>query len=126
MDRETLRCLTDCIDNAHHFGATCVAGFTGRLRGKPLTDSLPRYREVWSELAQDYELTDQSVDTEDLDTALRRPGTKSSFVVTTSDAELVDLLSNSRPTDDGTDESIASCTFPRPPGGRDVSGRGAA
>jgi superfamily I DNA/RNA helicase len=49
--------------------------------------------EVWSELAQDYELTEQPVDTRDLDTALRRPGTKSSFVVTTSDAELVDLLS---------------------------------
>ena len=40
------------IDNAHHFGATCVAGFTGRVRGKPLTDSLPRYKEVWSELAK--------------------------------------------------------------------------
>jgi sugar phosphate isomerase/epimerase len=40
MDRETLRCWIDCIDNAHHFGATCVAGFTGRLRGQPLT--LPR------------------------------------------------------------------------------------
>jgi sugar phosphate isomerase/epimerase len=52
MDRETLRCWNDCIDNAHHFGATCVAGFTGRLRGQPLTDSLPRYREVWSELAR--------------------------------------------------------------------------
>ncbi|MCW1404294.1 sugar phosphate isomerase/epimerase [Novosphingobium sp. MW5] len=42
----------DCIDNAHHFGATCVAGFTGRLRGRPIEDSLPRYREVWSELAR--------------------------------------------------------------------------
>jgi sugar phosphate isomerase/epimerase len=51
MDRETLKGWKDCIDNAHHFGATCVAGFTGRLRGRPLTESLPRYREVWSELA---------------------------------------------------------------------------
>ncbi len=42
----------DCIDNAHHFGATCVAGFTGRIRNKPLPESLPRYREVWSELAK--------------------------------------------------------------------------
>ncbi len=51
MDRLTLAGWKDCIDNAHHFGATCVAGFTGRLRGRPLPDSLPRYRQVWSELA---------------------------------------------------------------------------
>ncbi|MGO7711757.1 hypothetical protein ACC666_36325, partial [Rhizobium johnstonii] len=41
-----------CIDNAHHFCATCVAGFTGRILGKPLTDSLPRYKQIWSELAK--------------------------------------------------------------------------
>ena len=35
-DREALQGWKDCIDNAHHFGATCVAGFTGRVRGKPL------------------------------------------------------------------------------------------
>jgi sugar phosphate isomerase/epimerase len=52
MDLATLQGWKDCIDNAHHFGATCIAGFTGRLRGKPLTDSLPRYREVWSDLAR--------------------------------------------------------------------------
>lgn len=52
MDRRTLQGWKDCIDNAHHFGATCVAGFTGRVRGKPLTDSLPRYKSVWSDLAK--------------------------------------------------------------------------
>jgi sugar phosphate isomerase/epimerase len=52
IDRETLQGLKDCIDNAHHFGATCVAGFTGRLRNRPLPESLPRYKEVWSELAK--------------------------------------------------------------------------
>ena len=52
MDRQTLEGWRDCIDNAHHFGATCVAGFTGRIRGKPLTDSLPHYRTTWSELAR--------------------------------------------------------------------------
>ena len=52
MDLATLQGWKDCIDNAHHFGATCVAGFTGRVRGKPLTDSLPPYRKVWSELAR--------------------------------------------------------------------------
>ncbi len=52
MDRQTLQGWKDCIDNAHHFGATCVAGFTGRIRNKPLTDSLPQYKKVWSELAK--------------------------------------------------------------------------
>ena len=42
MDRQTLQAWKDAIDNAHHFGATCVAGFTGRVRGKPLTESWPR------------------------------------------------------------------------------------
>ena len=46
MDLQTLQGWKDCIDNAHHFGASCVAGFTGRIRGKPLTDSLGRYRQV--------------------------------------------------------------------------------
>ena len=52
MDRQTLQGWKDCIDNAHHFGAACVAGFTGRIRNQKLTDSLARYREVWSELAK--------------------------------------------------------------------------
>ncbi|HVY21144.1 MAG TPA: sugar phosphate isomerase/epimerase [Bauldia sp.] len=52
LDHQTLQGWKDCIDNAHHFGATCVAGFTGRIRGRPLTESLPRYREVWSDLAR--------------------------------------------------------------------------
>ena len=52
MDRQTLQGWKDCIDNAHHFGATCIAGFTGRIRNRPLTESLPRYREIWSELAK--------------------------------------------------------------------------
>lgn len=49
--------------------------------------------EVWSELSQDYDITGDEVDTEDIDSALDRPGTKSTFIVTTSDAELVELLS---------------------------------
>ena len=52
MDRQTLQGWKDCIDNARHFGATTVAGFTGRVRNKPLTDSLKRYKEVWSDLAR--------------------------------------------------------------------------
>ena len=52
MDLQTLQGWKDCIDNAHHFGATCVAGFTGRLRGRPLPESLPRYKEIWTDLAK--------------------------------------------------------------------------
>ncbi|MBL4811882.1 MAG: sugar phosphate isomerase/epimerase [Rhodobacteraceae bacterium] len=52
LDLETLEGWKQCIDNAHHFGATCVAGFTGRVRNKPLPDSLPRFKEVWGELAK--------------------------------------------------------------------------
>lgn len=49
--------------------------------------------EVWAELSQDYELAGGDVDTEDLDTALKQPGTRAGFVVTTNDTELVGLLS---------------------------------
>jgi len=49
--------------------------------------------EVWAELAQDYVLERQDVDVDDIDTALDQPGTKSGFVVTTSDTELIELLS---------------------------------
>ncbi len=52
LDRETLKGWRTLIDNAHLFGTDLVTGFTGRVRGKPLTDSLPRYRKVWSELAR--------------------------------------------------------------------------
>lgn len=49
--------------------------------------------EAWSELSQDYDLTKRDVDPNDLETALEQPGTQSGFVVTTNDAELVELLS---------------------------------
>ncbi len=52
MDIATLQGWKDCIDSAHHFGANCIAGFTGRLRGKSIPDSLPRYRQIWSDLAK--------------------------------------------------------------------------
>jgi sugar phosphate isomerase/epimerase len=52
LDRETLAGWEAAIENAHLFGTNVVAGFTGRLRGKKLTDSLPRYREVWGRLSK--------------------------------------------------------------------------
>ncbi len=50
-DLETLRGLEQLIDHAHLFGTDVVAGFSGRVRGKPLPDSLDRFRSVFSPLA---------------------------------------------------------------------------
>ena len=52
LDRQTLGGWETLIDNAHLFGTDVVAGFTGRIRGKPLTESLPRFKEVWGRLAE--------------------------------------------------------------------------
>lgn len=49
--------------------------------------------EVWAELSKDYSLSDEKVDPEDFEKAIDQPGTRSGFVVTTNDAELVELLS---------------------------------
>ncbi len=52
IDQETLAGWEAVIDNAHLFGADIVGGFTGRLRGKPIPDSLPRFKEVFGPLAK--------------------------------------------------------------------------
>ncbi len=57
-----------------------------------LADGTP-VEEAWAEIQASYLVPAHTeVDTEDLDTALNQPGTKSGFVVTTTDTELVDLL----------------------------------
>lgn len=50
-DLETLSAWEQAIDNARLFGCDIVAGFTGRVRGKPIIESLPRFKEVWTALA---------------------------------------------------------------------------
>jgi sugar phosphate isomerase/epimerase len=52
LDRKTLAGWEALIDNAHLFGAKTIAGFTGRIRGKPLEESLPRFKSVWGKLAK--------------------------------------------------------------------------
>ena len=52
IDRQTLRGWETLIDNAHLFGTDTVTGFTGRVRGVPLPESLPRFKQVWGELAR--------------------------------------------------------------------------
>jgi sugar phosphate isomerase/epimerase len=39
LDRSTLVGWKTLIDHAHLFGATTIAGFTGRVRGRPIEDS---------------------------------------------------------------------------------------
>lgn len=51
-DLETLRGWEALIDNAHLFGAKVVTGFTGRIRGKPLPESLPRFAQVFAPLCR--------------------------------------------------------------------------
>src|ERR1035437_229022 len=52
VDAETLRAWEVLIDNAHLFGADLVCGFTGRLRGKPIDASIPRFKKVFGALAK--------------------------------------------------------------------------
>ena len=52
LDQATLAGWEALIDNAHHFGARTIAGFTGRMRGKPIEASLSRYKEIWGRLAK--------------------------------------------------------------------------
>ncbi|WNQ11837.1 sugar phosphate isomerase/epimerase [Paenibacillus aurantius] len=40
------------IDHAPLFGTDLVAGFTGRIPGRPIEESLPRFREVFGELSR--------------------------------------------------------------------------
>jgi len=52
LDLETVKSWEQCIDNAHLFGTDIVAGFAGRLRNKPINESMPRFKEVFSELVK--------------------------------------------------------------------------
>jgi sugar phosphate isomerase/epimerase len=51
LDLKTLAGWEQAIDHAHDFGASIVSGFTGRLRGKTLPESIPRFAEVFGRLA---------------------------------------------------------------------------
>lgn len=51
-DIQTLKSWEKLIDNAHLFGTDIVAGFTGRIREKPIEDSLPKFKQVFGELTK--------------------------------------------------------------------------
>ena len=52
IDLESLQGWEEAIDHAHLYGADMVCGFTGRLRGQSIDASIPRYVEVFGELAK--------------------------------------------------------------------------
>ena len=47
----SLRGWEACIDAAHLFGCDIVAGFAGRLRNQPIDASIPRFKQIFGELA---------------------------------------------------------------------------
>jgi sugar phosphate isomerase/epimerase len=52
LDEETRAGWERLIDSAHLFGTDIVAGFAGRVRGRPIEESYPRFREVYGELGR--------------------------------------------------------------------------
>jgi len=51
-DLATRKGFEQCIDHAHLFGCDIVAGFTGRLRGKRIDESIGTFEKVWTPLAK--------------------------------------------------------------------------
>jgi sugar phosphate isomerase/epimerase len=52
MSESVVRDIERCIDAARSFNCDMVAGFAGAIDGKPLPESMPQYKKVWSELAK--------------------------------------------------------------------------
>jgi sugar phosphate isomerase/epimerase len=51
-DSDTLASWRRCIAAASAFGTDLVCGFTGRLPDRPIEESIPRFKEVFGELAR--------------------------------------------------------------------------
>lgn len=51
-NKDTLVSWERLIDHARDFGAEMVTGFTGRLTDQSIPDSIPRFKEVFGELAR--------------------------------------------------------------------------
>lgn len=52
IDAKTRAGFETLIDKAHLFGADIVCGFAGRLRDKPIHESMDRFKEVFTPLAE--------------------------------------------------------------------------
>jgi sugar phosphate isomerase/epimerase len=51
-DKETRKGWATLIDNAHLFGCDIICGFAGRVRGKPINESMKKYKQVFGPLAK--------------------------------------------------------------------------
>ena len=51
-DLETLRGWEQLIDHAHLFDTDIISGFTGRVRGKAIHESIDRFKDVFTPLAE--------------------------------------------------------------------------
>jgi len=49
---EDVRGFEQVIDNAHLYGTNLVCGFAGAIEGQKLPESMPKFKEVWGELAK--------------------------------------------------------------------------
>src|SRR5690606_3095686 len=49
---DTLASWERLIDHAHLFGTNIVSGFTGRLPDRPIDESIPKFQQVFGELAK--------------------------------------------------------------------------
>ena len=52
IDKASLKGWRQCIDNAHLFGCDIVGGFTGRLRGKRIDESIPKFKKIFDPLTR--------------------------------------------------------------------------
>jgi sugar phosphate isomerase/epimerase len=52
LDRATADGFKKLIDHAHLFGTNIVAGFAGRVRGKSIPDSMPRFKKIFEPLGE--------------------------------------------------------------------------
>ncbi len=52
QDEKTAKDFGRAIEMCKMFGCSMVTGFAGAIEGKPMTDSLPKYKQVWGELAK--------------------------------------------------------------------------
>jgi len=51
-DENRIKEWEKCIDSAHLFGCDIVTGFTGRIDDKSVPDNIPKFKEVFTELAK--------------------------------------------------------------------------
>ncbi len=52
QNEQTAKDFARCIDAAKHFGCDMVTGFTGAIDGKAVTESLPAFKKLWTDLAK--------------------------------------------------------------------------